>query len=120
MIYDCYAVSNHIGGMGGGHYTSYARDTTSGQWYSFNDSSCLPATKVVEQDIASKWAYNLFFRRRDWHAGNTKDSCDFEKIALKPDFKILGLEGRPVPPAAPVKPAAAKEEEKPKESEPVK
>ena len=82
FIYDCYAVSNHIGGMGGGHYTTYARDLTKdGKWYSFNDSSCLSASKAVEQDIASKWAYNLFFRRKDWHAKNMSNGCDFEKIA---------------------------------------
>jgi ubiquitin C-terminal hydrolase len=24
-IYDCFAVSNHYGGMGGGHYTAYCK-----------------------------------------------------------------------------------------------
>jgi ubiquitin carboxyl-terminal hydrolase 4/11/15 len=23
LIYDCFAVSNHFGGVGGGHYTAY-------------------------------------------------------------------------------------------------
>lgn len=26
LIYDLYAVSNHFGGMGGGHYTAYAKN----------------------------------------------------------------------------------------------
>jgi len=68
--------------MGGGHYTAYARDLKKdGKWYSFNDSSCLPASKSVIQDIPSKWAYNLFFRKRDWHAKNINDGCDFPTIA---------------------------------------
>ena len=36
MIYDCYAVSNHFGGMGGGHYTAYAK--SGDKWYEFDDS----------------------------------------------------------------------------------
>ena len=26
LIYDLYAVSNHFGGLGGGHYTAYAKN----------------------------------------------------------------------------------------------
>lgn len=36
MIYDCYAVSNHFGGMGGGHYTAFAKNGD--KWYEFDDS----------------------------------------------------------------------------------
>lgn len=43
LIYDLYAVSNHYGGVGGGHYTAYGKNSVTGQWYSFNDSSCQPA-----------------------------------------------------------------------------
>jgi ubiquitin carboxyl-terminal hydrolase 4/11/15 len=35
--YELYAVSNHYGGMGGGHYTAYAKNKDI--WYDFNDSS---------------------------------------------------------------------------------
>lgn len=30
-IYDLYAISNHYGGLGGGHYTAYAKN--GGKWY---------------------------------------------------------------------------------------
>jgi ubiquitin carboxyl-terminal hydrolase 4/11 len=40
LIYDCYAVSNHMGGVGGGHYTAYGVNPTDDEWYSFNDSWC--------------------------------------------------------------------------------
>ena len=36
-LYDLFAVSNHYGGLGGGHYTAYAKNN--GKWYDFNDSS---------------------------------------------------------------------------------
>lgn len=40
LIYDCFAVSNHMGNVGGGHYTAYAMNVTDNEWYSFNDSWC--------------------------------------------------------------------------------
>ena len=39
MIYDCYAVSNHYGNMGFGHYTAFAQNPLDNQWYEFDDSS---------------------------------------------------------------------------------
>jgi hypothetical protein len=38
MIYDLYAVSNHYGNMGFGHYTAFARNPNNGKWYEFDDS----------------------------------------------------------------------------------
>jgi hypothetical protein len=32
-IYDLFAVSNHHGGMGGGHYTAHIQDFATGQWH---------------------------------------------------------------------------------------
>ena len=32
MLYDCYGVSNHMGGMGGGHYNAYVRNLATGDW----------------------------------------------------------------------------------------
>lgn len=59
-IYDLYAVSNHYGGLGGGHYTAYAKNGT--QWYDFNDSS---VREVSKQSIQGSSAYILFYKRRD-------------------------------------------------------
>lgn len=39
QIYDLIGVSNHFGGMGGGHYTAYAFNYETKQWYYFDDSS---------------------------------------------------------------------------------
>ncbi|KAM4651595.1 ubiquitin carboxyl-terminal hydrolase 4 [Discoglossus pictus] len=61
-IYDLVAVSNHYGGMGGGHYTAYAKNRVNGKWYYFDDSSVSAAT---EDQIVTKAAYVLFYQRRD-------------------------------------------------------
>ena len=39
LLYDLYAVSNHSGGMGGGHYTAYVKNPVKKTWYMMNDSS---------------------------------------------------------------------------------
>ncbi|XP_062853923.1 ubiquitin carboxyl-terminal hydrolase 4 [Trichomycterus rosablanca] len=61
-IYDLVAVSNHYGGMGGGHYTAYAKNKSDGKWYYFDDSSVSSAS---EDQIVTKAAYVLFYQRRD-------------------------------------------------------
>ncbi|DAZ94965.1 TPA: hypothetical protein N0F65_000060, partial [Lagenidium giganteum] len=38
LIYDLFAVSEHSGGLGGGHYTAVAKNPENGQWFSFNDN----------------------------------------------------------------------------------
>jgi ubiquitin carboxyl-terminal hydrolase 4/11/15 len=38
LIYDCYAVSNHFGNMGFGHYTAFAKNPLTNKWYEFDDS----------------------------------------------------------------------------------
>ena len=35
-IYDLFAVDNHYGGLGGGHYTAVARNFIDGEWYDYN------------------------------------------------------------------------------------
>ncbi len=36
LIYDLCAVDNHYGGLGGGHYTAFARNFVDGRWYEYN------------------------------------------------------------------------------------
>lgn len=61
-IYNLIAVSNHYGGMGGGHYTAYAKNCKDSQWYSFDDSS---VSAVDQEQITSKAAYVLFYQRQE-------------------------------------------------------
>ncbi|TAQ84249.1 hypothetical protein B7494_g7427 [Chlorociboria aeruginascens] len=61
-IYDLFAVDDHWGGLGGGHYTAFAKNFLDGQWYEYNDSS---VTKQHDASrIVSASAYLLFYRRR--------------------------------------------------------
>ena len=60
-IYDLYAVSNHMGGMGGGHYTAYGLNSRNGKWYEFDDTR---TSEVNAQDVVTAKAYVLFYCRR--------------------------------------------------------
>lgn len=62
VYYDLYAVSNHYGGLNGGHYTATAYNSEAKKWYDFNDSS-VSGTSVDE--VVSAGAYLLFYRKRE-------------------------------------------------------
>lgn len=62
VLYDLYAVSNHYGGLGGGHYTAYGFNSEAKKWFDFNDSSVSVASAA---DVVSTGAYLLFYRMRD-------------------------------------------------------
>lgn len=63
-VYDLFAVSNHYGGLGGGHYTAYCRMPDNGNWYCFDDSH---VSEISTDTVLSPAAYVLFYRRRDQH-----------------------------------------------------
>ena len=42
LIYDLFAVDNHYGGLGGGHYTAFAKSFDDDQWYEYNGMSFAP------------------------------------------------------------------------------
>ena len=60
-VYDLHAISNHFGGLGGGHYTAYAKNANDGEWYNFDDSS---VSLADDRELVSKSAYVLFYTRR--------------------------------------------------------
>ena len=59
--YDLFAVNQHYGGIGGGHYTAVCKNID-GNWYSYDGSSVstTPASKAI-----SSAAYVLFYRRKN-------------------------------------------------------
>lgn len=77
-VYDLFAVSNHFGSRGYGHYTAYAKGgewgggREGGQWYRFDDSSCEPVSKEHVAG-ATREAYILFYRRREEGGEKEKD-----------------------------------------------
>ena len=60
--YDLFAVSQHYGSTGGGHYTAICKNID-GNWYNYNDSS---VSKASPEQVVSSSAYVLFYRRRYW------------------------------------------------------
>ncbi|KAG7394390.1 Ubiquitin carboxyl-terminal hydrolase 32 [Phytophthora boehmeriae] len=62
FLYDLYAVVNHVGALGGGHYFAYVLSEHDGKWKCFNDHQC---KDIDEKEVVSTMAYILFYRRRD-------------------------------------------------------
>jgi len=59
-IYELYGVCNHSGGLLGGHYTAYVKNSNA-KWYHFNDTI---VNEIEEQHIISPKAYCLFYRKK--------------------------------------------------------
>ncbi|GER26996.1 ubiquitin carboxyl-terminal hydrolase [Striga asiatica] len=57
--YMLFAVSNHYGGMGGGHYTAFAKHRLD-RWYEFDDRHVSP---ITDEQIKTQAAYVLFYKR---------------------------------------------------------
>lgn len=81
-IYDCYAVSNHFGGLGGGHYTAYAKGDD-GSWCNFDDSRV--TTGVDESEVVSTSAYCLYYKRKDVVFNETGGDEDGDAVMTKED-----------------------------------
>ena len=60
-IFDLYGVSEHSGGLGGGHYTAVCKTPGTNDWYSYNDSF---VSKVSAESAVTSKAYVLFYKRR--------------------------------------------------------
>uniref|UniRef100_A0A3Q2YA84 ubiquitinyl hydrolase 1 n=1 Tax=Hippocampus comes TaxID=109280 RepID=A0A3Q2YA84_HIPCM len=105
-LYDLYAVCNHHGGMHGGHYTAYCRNSVDGVWYSYDDSS---VDLVPEEEICTRGAYILFYQRRNiippWSASSSFRGT--LPITVDRGFEsrpfVRGLQGRSVSMRAPNK-----------------
>ena len=63
LKYDLFAVSQHYGGMGSGHYEAVCKNMD-GKWYKYDDSDVSLVRN--ENEIRNRAAYVLFFRRKDW------------------------------------------------------
>jgi len=58
--YELFGVCNHSGGVLGGHYTCYVKNSN-GKWYHYNDSSV--SEVPLTHSIISPKAYVLFYRK---------------------------------------------------------
>jgi len=63
-IYDLFAVDNHYGGLGGGHYTAYAKNFYDDQWYEYNGTlSRRSQTPIAlfHSNFVKRTGYSLWF-----------------------------------------------------------
>ncbi|CAI9300916.1 unnamed protein product [Lactuca saligna] len=60
QVYQLYALANHYGNMGAGHYTAHVKLINQNRWYRFDDSH---VSGIIEDDVKSNAAYVLFYRR---------------------------------------------------------
>ena len=60
--YSLYGVIVHHGSVGGGHYTSMARNPSNGLWYEFDDELVSPVSEDVVQRCQ---AYVLFYKKHN-------------------------------------------------------
>jgi len=109
-VYDLYAVSNHIGGMSGGHYTAYTLNKNDKHWYKLDDSKCSP---IDVSQVVSPDAYLLFYHLRgssqnDWPE-NIIDDEEEEKSKAQKEVSEKTQKDSENSPAASVTPPHASE-----------
>ena len=63
-VFDLYGVVNHTGSVGGGHYVSYARHPSSGEWNFFNDSDVYKGDAPLSKPTDGSSVYILFYERK--------------------------------------------------------
>jgi len=61
-VYDLYGVSNHFGGISGGHYTACINNADN-KWVHFDDENMSIITD--EKELVSQNAYCLFYRKKN-------------------------------------------------------
>lgn len=62
QIYNLIGVANHFGGLGGGHYTAYAKNSVLNSWYTFDDALVTPTTP---NNVVTRNAYVLFYQLQE-------------------------------------------------------
>lgn len=62
-MYDLYGVCNHMGGVMGGHYTAFVKNSQD-QWIEFNDTS-VSFIQHPEKNVITPMAYCLFYRKKN-------------------------------------------------------
>jgi len=85
LIYDLYAVDEHLGGLGGGHYRAYALNHVTEQWYHFDDSY---VSKCEAYQAVNANAYLLFYKRRSNEPLGGKTHYKIEEARLSADEAV--------------------------------
>nr|XP_054498398.1 ubiquitin carboxyl-terminal hydrolase 8 isoform X3 [Agelaius phoeniceus] len=56
--YNLFSVSNHYGGLDGGHYTAYCKNASKQRWFKFDDHE---VSEISASSVKSSAAYILFY-----------------------------------------------------------
>ena len=83
VLYDLYAVSNHSGGLGGGHYTATCKNPIDGTWNYYNDAD-------VQSCILND---NVKIGPRTWKIYRNIGAMD-DDYNEKPWFKMMPIRRR--------------------------
>lgn len=97
LLYDLYAVDEHMGGLGGGHYRAYAYNHGDEKWYHFDDSYVTEAqassavvsminllySSEAHTCMQNANAYLLFYKRRTSRPLGGKSHEKIEAARLK-------------------------------------
>ncbi|KAJ3097936.1 Ubiquitin carboxyl-terminal hydrolase 21 [Phlyctochytrium bullatum] len=63
VTYELFGVSNHMGGLGGGHYIAHCKNPDDGKWYQRNDSKVMRCSEAGLISMEAS-AYVLFFQKK--------------------------------------------------------
>jgi ubiquitin carboxyl-terminal hydrolase 8 len=63
-IYDLFGICNHIGGVSGGHYNAFVKNST-GNWVVYNDEDVHNLPLPIQSHIITPMAYCLFYRKKN-------------------------------------------------------
>ncbi|CAM8973220.1 unnamed protein product [Rhodiola kirilowii] len=82
QLYELYALTNHYGGMGSGHYTAHIKLLDENRWYNFDDNHVTP---INEEDVKTAASYVLFYRRvkTDNTSSNAAQSSEDHNVSPK-------------------------------------
>jgi len=58
-VYNLFGVSNHFGGLSGGHYTAFCKNSLKNRWYHFDDEEA----SRWEKSVVTSAAYVLFYQK---------------------------------------------------------
>lgn len=79
-VYDCYAVSNHYGQLGRGHYTAFTKDFDQDVWNCYDDTAV--KRNIDERSVVSNAAYHIFYKRRDVEWSSERSEVSLSESSL--------------------------------------
>jgi len=89
-VYNLFAISQHSGSLGGGHYTATVQ-YEGRDWYEFNDSGVSRVDDMDPADSAHS-AYVLFYRRQDDLRSSPSKPTNFYPVSgVLPCFATLAI-----------------------------